>query len=90
MLEASAVSISDDYSILIGFQGNQAAATELGFFWAVSEAKLIEISCVLEGSNTLTPTLEAPKSTESAPSDEDTRTQPRKSVFARIGSQINN
>lgn len=32
-------------------------AEELGYFWAVTEAKLIEISCVIQGSNDLTPTL---------------------------------
>jgi hypothetical protein len=39
--------------------GNKADAEELGYFWAVKEAKLIEISAVLEGSNSLTPTVEA-------------------------------
>jgi hypothetical protein len=39
--------------------GNSEKATEEGHFWAVSEAKLIEISAVLEGSNELTPTVEA-------------------------------
>jgi hypothetical protein len=39
--------------------GNQAKAEQEGYFWAVKEAKLIEISAVLEGSNELTPTLEA-------------------------------
>ena len=39
--------------------GNRAEAEELGYFWAVKEAKLIEISAVLEGSNILTPTVEA-------------------------------
>tara|TARA_R110000764_G_scaffold89383_2_gene170862 strand:- start:5415 stop:6230 length:816 start_codon:yes stop_codon:yes gene_type:complete len=37
--------------------GNKAKAEEQGFFWAVKEAKLIEISAVLEGSNELTPTI---------------------------------
>jgi len=32
-----------------------------GYFWAVLEAKLIEISCVIQGSNELTPTLENKK-----------------------------
>lgn len=39
--------------------GNKEKAEEEGFFWAVKEAKLIEISAVLEGSNELTPTLDA-------------------------------
>jgi hypothetical protein len=36
--------------------GNKDEALKQGYFWAVKEAKLIEISCVLEGSNKLTPT----------------------------------
>jgi hypothetical protein len=38
--------------------GNKELAEEKGYFWLVREAKLIEISAVLLGSNTLTPTLE--------------------------------
>lgn len=38
---------------------NIEKAEEQGFFWAVTEAKLIEISCVIAGSNELTPTLES-------------------------------
>ena len=41
---------------------NLDLAEEKGYFWAVTEAKLIEISCVIRGSNELTPTLEAQKS----------------------------
>ena len=41
----------------IGKIGNKAQAEEQGFFWAVSEAQLIEVSAVLLGSNELTPTL---------------------------------
>lgn len=37
--------------------GNPQRATEKGFFWLVREAKLIEISAVLLGSNELTPTM---------------------------------
>jgi|SRR3990172_3025207 len=36
---------------------NKEKAIKQGYFWAVSEAKLIEISAVLEGSNELTPTI---------------------------------
>ena len=39
--------------------GNRAKAEELGYFYAVKEAKLVEISAVLQGSNELTPTIEA-------------------------------
>jgi hypothetical protein len=38
--------------------GNKDKAMKQGYFFAVKEAKLIEISCVLEGSNKLTPTIE--------------------------------
>lgn len=37
--------------------GNRAQAEEQGYFWAVYEAKLFEVSAVLWGSNELTPTL---------------------------------
>ena len=39
--------------------GNRESAEELGYFYAVKEAKLVEISAVLQGSNELTPTIEA-------------------------------
>lgn len=42
----------------IGFVANREKAEEQGYFWAVTEAKLREISCVIEGSNELTPTIE--------------------------------
>lgn len=37
---------------------NQDMADEYGFFWVVTEIKLLENSCVLFGANELTPTLE--------------------------------
>jgi hypothetical protein len=37
--------------------GNKEQAEQRGYFWLVREAKLIEISAVLLGSNELTPTL---------------------------------
>lgn len=40
---------------------NREKAEDKGYFWAVTEAKLFEGSCVIRGSNELTPTLE-PKS----------------------------
>jgi hypothetical protein len=39
--------------------GNPEKAEEQGYFWLVREAKLIEISAVLRGSNELTPTMES-------------------------------
>ena len=57
--------------------GNPEEADKHGYFWVVKEAKLIEISCVLEGSNSLTPTLEnktpLSDSTSTEPSSDDTQ-----------------
>jgi hypothetical protein len=46
--------------------GNPEEAEKDGYFWVVREAKLIEISAVLLGSNVLTPTLipQPPKGTD--------------------------
>lgn len=44
--------------------GNKSKAMERGYFWAVSKANLIEGSCVIAGSNELTPTLENTKENE--------------------------
>ena len=68
--------------------GNSDKATEKGFFWLVREAKLIEISAVLAGSNELTPTMredkpEAVKNTseiEEPSNDTQTKTR-RKSLI---------
>ena len=46
---------------------NKDKAVKQGYFWAVSEAKLIEISAVLEGSNELTQTV---PNTEKTPDPE--------------------
>jgi len=51
---AEAKKTYDQYIDLIG---NKEEAEKKGYFYAVKEAKLIEISAVLEGSNVLTPTL---------------------------------
>jgi len=37
---------------------NKEQAEEAGYFFVVKEAKLIEVSCVIRGSNEITPTLE--------------------------------
>ena len=38
--------------------GNKETADSLGYFWAVREARLLEVSAVILGSNELTPTLD--------------------------------
>lgn len=63
--------------------GNPEKAEEKGFFWIVREAKLKEISCVLEGSNSLTPTLQLSASTENEPAQA-TPQQPQFDLSAAI------
>lgn len=46
---------------------NKDVVDEKGYFWVVSEIKLLENSCVLFGSNELTPTLEAKSNTSGEP-----------------------
>jgi hypothetical protein len=48
----------ETFNKYIDLIANQEKVIDQGFYWAVSEAKLIEISCVIRGSNELTPTLE--------------------------------
>jgi hypothetical protein len=54
-------SYEDEHKIwkqYIGDVVNADKADEVGYFWAVTEAKLIEGSAVIRGSNELTPTIE--------------------------------
>jgi len=51
---------------------NLNKAIEQGYFWAILEAKLIEVSCVIAGSNPITSTLE-PTEPKQEPSN-DTQT----------------
>jgi len=48
----------ETYDKYIDRIGNREEVEKKGYFYAVLEAKLIEISAVLEGSNELTPTLD--------------------------------
>lgn len=56
--------------------GNKEKAEEKGYFWLVREAKLIEISAVLLGSNELTPTL----GEKIEPSNDTQKTEAEKSL----------
>jgi hypothetical protein len=51
----------------IGFVGNADKAEDQGYFFAVTEAKVKEISCVIAGSNELTPTLDSKADTSIEP-----------------------
>jgi len=69
---------------------NIEKAEEQGFFWAVTEAKLIEISCVIAGSNELTPTLE-PKTYDFEALNElseQVKTNPTKENFLHFCNQF--
>lgn len=78
----------DLYDKYIEDIGNKEVVKEQGFFFAVGEIKLYENSAVLFGSNELTPTLEI-SSTKQEPGIT-TLEQPPKSLFAKVGSQLNN
>ena len=56
----------DNWNKYFPFVGNGPEAINQGYFWAVTEAKLKEISAVIQGSNDLTPTL-APQDTIQPP-----------------------
>lgn len=59
--------------------GNREHAENKGYFWLIREAKLIEISAVLLGSNTLTPTINEPlKSTQQTEPSNDTQKEVEK------------
>lgn len=58
----------DKYYPLIA---NKEDVDKYGYFWAILEAKLFEISAVLFGSNFITPTIENNLKTEKSPLDED-------------------
>lgn len=73
---------------------NNDVADELGMFWAVTEAQMLEGSAVLFGSNYATPTIDVTEAGKRATSETitepDSSTQSKKGLFASIGSKINN
>lgn len=56
---------------------NKEEAQKQGYFWVVKEAKLIEISAVIAGSNPITPTLPASTSNENKNADPAAASQDR-------------
>lgn len=66
--------------------GNKERAEENGYFWAVKEAKLIEISAVLQGSNELTPTVEAKDIEENEPTEVTHQNEPPAGTQKQSGS----
>jgi hypothetical protein len=68
----------DEYKVWtdnIDSLGNKEEAEKLGYFWLVREAKLIEISAVLLGSNSLTHTIEPLKDTQKTEPHKSTQTE---------------
>lgn len=63
--------------------GNPEAADQAGYFWAIKEAKLPEFSCVIAGSNILTPTLGYQgKGTHEEPGEKSTQNKPLKPAWS--------
>ena len=65
---------------------NKEVADERCYFWAVTEAKIVEGSAVVKGSNYATPVLniQAEKSLETNEPLEDTQTEPKKSYYSHL------
>jgi hypothetical protein len=78
----------DNWEKYIGDVANKEDAEQKGYFWAVTEAKLIEGSAVVMGSNWVTPTLDNNmKSDNSSPSfkfDSEDSTQIKESYFSHL------
>lgn len=62
------------YSVI----ANKEVADERGYFWVVSEAKIVEGSAVVMGSNSATPTLSVENKTEAENITSETKDEPKK------------
>lgn len=67
--------------------GNKDKVMLQGYFWAVREAKLIENSCVLAGSNELTPTIDNEKTKQDPETKSETPTPGFFSMFGKALSE---
>lgn len=65
-----------NWNSYIGNVANSEKAIEQGYFWAVTEAKLMEISAVIKGSNELTPTLNNKFTPTDEPEDSTQKDEP--------------
>jgi len=80
-------SYDDEYKVWndnIDSIGNPETAKDKGYFWLVREAKLIEVSAVLAGSNELTPTLENKEAADSTSSNEPSKDTQMKQLLTNI------
>lgn len=67
----------ENWDLYYPMLANKEDADKTGYFWAILEAKLLEISAVLFGSNYITPTLDNNLKSEQSPLDEDTIDPPQ-------------
>jgi hypothetical protein len=81
-------SYEDEYKVwkqYIDQIGNKEEAVKQGYFWAVKEAKLLEVSAVLMGSNPITPTVENIEPQKSTQKTEPTEvTQKKVSYYSHL------
>ncbi len=73
----------DNWDKYIKQVANQQDAIDNGFFWAVTEAKIIEGSAVVAGSNSATPTLSVQETKKTEPSDDTQDDEPHKALLAK-------
>ena len=73
----------ENWDKYIDYIANKDEAEEEGIFWAVTEAKVIEGSAVLRGSNIITPTLNS-KNTLTEPDASTSKEPIDKSIFSTI------
>ena len=79
----------ENWDKYIGNVINKSEAEELGYFWAVTEAKIVEGSAVLKASNPATPTLSIEDKFE--PSNDTQNEQPKGThgFLEKLGSNLN-
>lgn len=68
--------------------GNKDEAEKIGYFYVIKEAKLAEISCVLNGSNVLTPVLDTKEEEITLAPSADRQDVNKKDELIKVLSQI--
>lgn len=76
-----------NWNTYIDYVANEDTAIENGYFWAVTEAKLREISCVIAGSNSLTGTIEPSNKGTHSPIEPQKSTQKKKAINYKFISE---
>lgn len=70
-----------NWTSTIDLLGNKSEAEEIGYYWIVREAKLIEISAVLLGSNSLTPTQSNKEAAQSTSRNEPSKDTQKRNYY---------